>query len=294
MLINSVDIKMDNEEKKSLTVLAIHFALGVAFICAFGGISNVSVKKDFFFIEQDPRLSFPKLDAQVSSQMLGFICGGIPIILLVLLFIYLYVSKKVTQNLKKLAILFGFFLVATYTSLFATMFFTSVLKITTAFPRPNFFHYCDYQFINDNTAYYNANTAFGQTGNYAYCQGSHLDVQDSRSSFPSGHTSYCFASAISVILFFYFSRLNSPLSYLPLVLAFYVGVSRIQDYYHHTYDVLAGAFLGTVVTLVVWSQLYPTLRLVVKQALWNEEKGEGSGEEDSPRTRLEVMPHNNV
>ncbi len=41
-----------------------------------------------------------------------------------------------------------------------------------------------------------------------------------------------------------------------LCLALYVGASRIVDFRHHTDDVLAGLFIGYVITTVIWNRTH--------------------------------------
>jgi len=282
-----------NREQKIWIILFQYTLIMIGCICSFGGIYNLSMKKDFYFVEQDPNLSYPKVTAQVSSSMLGFICGGIPIILLFSLGLFHYFTS-LPEKRRKIMLLLGYYLVGTYLSLFATMLCTEIMKITTGEPRPNFYHYCNYQYINDNMTYYLTHTTFGQEGDYQNCKGNGSDNKDARASFPSGHSSYTMASALSIMIFLYFSKLHSPLSYFPLILAFYVAVSRIQDYFHHTYDVIGGMLIGTLITIMVWSHLYPTLKLVLIDALGNDNddedelKGKGSQELHS------VTPSNKV
>lgn len=65
--------------------------------------------------------------------------------------------------------------------------------------------------------------------------------------FPSGHTTTAFAVATALTLLF--PRLAVPF-YLG---AFLVGLSRIGALYHYPSDVVAGAMLGTVLTLLLYN-----------------------------------------
>jgi len=103
------------------------------------------------------------------------------------------------------------------------------------------------------------------------------EARSGRKSFPSGHTSFAFAGAtFSALLSFYFSRrvsggvrlhdtkkLKIPGSSLSLALlllcyvpAFYVAISRTQDYRHYGSDVIAGGLLGTFITGLCFFNYY--------------------------------------
>ncbi|MCI00419.1 lipid phosphate phosphatase, partial [Trifolium medium] len=45
--------------------------------------------------------------------------------------------------------------------------------------------------------------------------------------------------------------------FLPLLVACMVGISRVDDYWHHWQDVFAGGLLGLVVTTFCYSQFFP-------------------------------------
>ena len=88
------------------------------------------------------------------------------------------------------------------------------------------------------------------------CKGSAAFVNEGRRSFPSGHTSLCFAGLGFASLFFagQFRLFNqhgalliswaTSLFLAPALAAGFVGVSRIVDNRHHWQDVLVGALLG--------------------------------------------------
>lgn len=67
------------------------------------------------------------------------------------------------------------------------------------------------------------------------------------SSFPSGHTSASFATAVIM-----FKGLPRYAGIPALVLAFLIGFSRLYVGAHFPTDVLAGAVIGTTVALAVW------------------------------------------
>jgi membrane-associated phospholipid phosphatase len=75
-----------------------------------------------------------------------------------------------------------------------------------------------------------------------------------RNSFPSGHTTRIFALATAVTL------LHGKAAAPALLLALLVGASRVLALKHYPSDVLAGAWLGSVVAFWVWF-------------FWNRERG---------------------
>lgn len=67
------------------------------------------------------------------------------------------------------------------------------------------------------------------------------------SSFPSGHTSASFATAVVL-----FKGLPKYAGIPALMLAFLIGMSRLYVGAHFPTDVLAGAVIGTVAALAAW------------------------------------------
>jgi membrane-associated phospholipid phosphatase len=86
------------------------------------------------------------------------------------------------------------------------------------------------------------------------------DVNEAFQSFPSGHASSAFACLVFLSLYFLEKlKLNSNsdedivnaswkpiLAMLPIMLAGWIGITRMTDYWHHPSDVVAGALLGSL------------------------------------------------
>lgn len=68
---------------------------------------------------------------------------------------------------------------------------------------------------------------------------------ESSYSFPSGHTSASFASAISLF------KINKTVGFLTLIFACLVGFSRLYNYVHFPTDVFAGMILGILSAVLV-------------------------------------------
>ena len=65
-------------------------------------------------------------------------------------------------------------------------------------------------------------------------------------SFPSGHTLASFEAAIMIFLF------NKKWGIPAIILSVLIGISRMYLFVHFPSDVLAGAVLGTIISLIVY------------------------------------------
>lgn len=109
------------------------------------------------------------------------------------------------------------------------------------------------------------------------CVSSALDPLEGMKSFPSGHTAWSTAG-LGWLSFWLMGKLgclspptpNSPpkngdsplrlvISLLPFGLAIWIGTSRLQDYWHHPEDVVAGLFLGLGMAYGFYRTTYPAL-----------------------------------
>lgn len=104
---------------------------------------------------------------------------------------------------------------------------------------------------------------------------------DYRWGFPSGHTSQaCYAMMLATLIvnswdtlwsrYHFALPIKGTAQFLFLSYASLVSLSRIVDYHHHWYDVVAGAVLGTVLAVATHSWfLVPVMEMKEKSAKEN-------------------------
>ncbi|XP_074300625.1 putative lipid phosphate phosphatase 3, chloroplastic isoform X3 [Silene latifolia] len=128
---------------------------------------------------------------------------------------------------------------------------TDAIKDAVGRPRPNFFWRC----FPDGMDFYD------QLGN-VICNGDPGDIKEGHKSFPSGHTSWSFAGlgflslylAAKVQVFDQRGHVGKLcIVLLPLLFAALVGVSRVDDYWHHWTDV----FTGALIAVFCYLQFFP-------------------------------------
>ncbi|GLT69203.1 hypothetical protein SLA2020_413720 [Shorea laevis] len=132
---------------------------------------------------------------------------------------------------------------------------TDAIKDGVGRPRPDFFYRC----FPDGKDLYDK---WGEV----VCHGKDSVIKEGHKSFPSGHTSWSFAGLGFLSLYLsgkvkVFDRRGHVaklcIVLLPLLLAALVGVSRVNDYWHHWQDVFAGGVLGLVVATFCYRQFFP-------------------------------------
>ncbi|KAK6152866.1 hypothetical protein DH2020_012505 [Rehmannia glutinosa] len=119
---------------------------------------------------------------------------------------------------------------------------TDAIKDAVGRPRPDFFWRC----------FPDGKEAYDQWGNVV-CHGDQSVINEGHKSFPSGHTSWSFAGMGFLSLYLsgkikVFDRKGHVAKLcvvvLPLLVAALVGISRVDDYWHHWTDVFTGGLLG--------------------------------------------------
>lgn len=141
-----------------------------------------------------------------------------------------------------------------------TEFTTHMAKMYVGRLRPNFYQLC--QFDTE----------------LLECTADPKHILESRSSFPSGHSSIS-AAGMGVLVFFLVGRVGigrlarhdnrkrkfqNPkiyvlLAILPLFWSFFVACSRLVDHWHHPGDIVAGLCLGFLFPPIVYHLFYPSV-----------------------------------
>uniref|UniRef100_A0A5B7BE02 Putative lipid phosphate phosphatase 2 n=1 Tax=Davidia involucrata TaxID=16924 RepID=A0A5B7BE02_DAVIN len=170
------------------------------------------------------------------------------VLLPIAIFVLFYLRRRDVYDLHHsiLGLLFAVLLTAVL---------TDSIKNAVGRPRPDFFWRCFPDGIDK----------YDQWGNVV-CHGKDSVIKEGHKSFPSGHTSWSFAGLGFLSLYLSgkikaFDR-NGHVAklcivFLPLLLASLVGVSRVDDYWHHWQDVFAGGLLGLFVAAFCYLQFFP-------------------------------------
>lgn len=171
-------------------------------------------------------------------------------VLLPILIFFIYYIRK--QNLND----FHHAVLGLLFSIFITGVLTDSIKDAVGRPRPDFFWRC---FPDGIEKYDNVTTN-------VICHGDPAVIKEGHKSFPSGHTSWSFAG-LGFLSWYLAGKINlfdrkghaSKLCiiFFPLLAAALVGVSRVDDYWHHWQDVFAGGLLGMVVATLCYRQFFP-------------------------------------
>ncbi|KAL4425952.1 hypothetical protein ABPG75_009968 [Micractinium tetrahymenae] len=138
----------------------------------------------------------------------------------------------------------------------ATGLLTNWIKVNIGRPRPHFVHRCWPNGLRP---------VFSKDGT-PICADGAVDVFEGIKSFPSGHTSWA-TSGLGFLTFWLLGKLRvfadgaaAPerfaLAMAPLLGAAWIGMSRIQDYWHHVEDVCAGFMLGLLMAFCYYRQIY--------------------------------------
>ncbi|KAJ7975167.1 lipid phosphate phosphatase 2 [Quillaja saponaria] len=177
---------------------------------------------------------------------------GVPLFAVLLpigIFIVSYVRRKDVYDLHHaiLGIMF---------SILITGVITDAIKDAVGRPRPNFFWRC----FPDGVE------IFDKITKDVVCHGDKKVVKEGYKSFPSGHTSWSFAG-LGFLAWYLSGKIRVfdqrghvaklCIVLLPLLTAALVGVSRVDDYWHHWTDVFAGGLIGVTVSSICYLQLFP-------------------------------------
>ncbi|XP_021292326.1 lipid phosphate phosphatase 2-like [Herrania umbratica] len=142
-------------------------------------------------------------------------------------------------------------------SVLVTGVITDSIKDAVGRPRPNFFWRC----FPDGKA------VFDRIIGDVVCHGNEEHIKEGYKSFPSGHTSWSFAG-LSFLSWYMSGKIRAfdrrghvaklCIVFLPVLVAALVGVSRVDDYWHHWTDVFAGALIGSTMAAFCYLQFFPS------------------------------------
>nr|XP_004500441.1 lipid phosphate phosphatase 2-like [Cicer arietinum] len=135
---------------------------------------------------------------------------------------------------------------------------TDCIKDAVGRPRPNFFQRC----FPDKIPVFDK-----ETGD-VLCTGIKSVIREGYKSFPSGHTSLSFAG-LGFLSWYLSGKVRVfdrrghigklCIVLLPLLIASLVGVTRVDDYWHHWTDVFTGGLIGLTVSTICYLLLFPIL-----------------------------------
>ncbi|GMY18459.1 lipid phosphate phosphatase 2-like [Fagus crenata] len=133
---------------------------------------------------------------------------------------------------------------------------TDAIKDAVGRPRPDFFWRC----------FPNGTKVFDPVLGDVMCTGIKSVIKEGYKSFPSGHTSWSFAG-LGFLAWYLSGKIRVfdrrghvaklCISFLPLLAAALVGVSRVDDYWHHWQDVFTGGLIGMTVASFCYLQFFP-------------------------------------
>lgn len=169
------------------------------------------------------------------------------VLLPIVIFLFFYLRRRDVYDLHHaiLGLLF---------SVLVTGVITDAIKDAVGRPRPDFFWRC----------FPDGKDRYDQWGD-VICHGDSKVIREGHKSFPSGHTSWSFAGLgfLSLYLAGKIKAFDGKghvaklcIVVLPLLFAALVGISRVDDYWHHWQDVFAGGLIGLTVATLCYLQFF--------------------------------------
>ena len=212
-----------------------------AIVCAvLWGVSTQTKPNPLYVPANDSLSSFPKRDAGLPFTIVTVFVAAAQT---VLAFGSYFLSARYPTILRQCKPFTAIWICLTCFCF--TGFVTNIFKDYVGRARPDFYAYC------------------GAGATYETCQDKDHRDEEFR-SWPSGHSSGSMSGGLFLTLFAQkVVRIQmawvSVVSCVFVCLAVYVGCTRIIGFRHHPDDVMAGLFLGYVVTSVIWSRNWKDL-----------------------------------
>eukprot|EP00039_Didymoeca_costata_P013033 m.192420 g.192420 ORF g.192420 m.192420 type:complete len:338 (-) comp15654_c0_seq1:199-1212(-) len=209
---------------------------------------------------------FPKPGREQVPSWVLFLIPALFSIVIVLVELQLNLSGTGrSRKIFALNVVFGL-----WEAFFVTLALTQLGKYWVSEPRPDFMSRCR----PDGTYEYDNVTGF------VICNGDEDEIDEGRLSFPSGHSSASMVNGVYCTAYFVWTayyrdietvyrcgphwrsrgwrQLAHMLFFLlafPLILGLAITCSRVVDHRHSPADVVAGAFLGTIIAMLVFSRV---------------------------------------
>ena len=211
----------------------------VVTVIAFIAANYVPVKQ-LYVPENDSLSSFPYPGKE---QISTIVCAVIVIVVgLVVIIGFFFLSlkfKRFFNQLNPFTAVYTFITVIAVTNVCVNIFKSYVGR-----PRPDLYARCGIDGSIDNCP--------GQTKKVA---------KDEFKSFPSGHSATAMSGLLFIALFVQKCVKTrklwvTTLCFLFILLAFYIGATRIRVCRHHTDDDLAGFFVGFLFCYIIWWRTY--------------------------------------
>lgn len=205
------------------------------------------------FVVTDARLSHPfATEERVTDNQLYLYTCIIPSILITLL-----AAINTTKDLNKLHLIqvsnVGLWISVTVTSVL-----TDILKCWIGNPRPDFLERCGAAIATPRDILVDVSVCTSPLGA--------MYLDDGMKSTPSGHSSLAFAGLgfLTLWLLGQYKRSKKNVvvvlaSFLPVLFAVYIALSRTQDYRHHFFDVGLGSFIGGVIGWLIYHRYFPLI-----------------------------------
>lgn len=244
------------------------------------------------FFERDPTQSYACDDDQVPSVEAGVYLALVSLSLLCLFLLVPTANNKYAHycvsleldkeqgvyDLKRRAWILLWMVIGLMQAVLSQIAIAKTLKARVGRHRPCFFYHCNYQgyqeaYDSGDFTEYDLLTRANAIGDYANCRADDPELHDSQKSFPSGHASGAFSSMVYSMLVIKFMlgereglfwSVRGAVAGLPVIFAFWIAVTRVEDYKHHEDDIMAGAILGSLCAYIVWKNIERQVLLQLK------------------------------
>lgn len=206
------------------------------------------------FVAGDSRISHPFAEQErVTDQWLYVLAVYLPMVVTIIVCWLTKTWDKYTKLHRTQVALVSLLLSAATTGVI-----TDILKCWIANPRPDFLSRCGGSSKMSKGKLYTMEACTAKLGE--------LYLYDGMKSTPSGHSSLLFCGLGWLVLFLwghYSALTTGKPAYMkyafalgPMMLALYVGLSRVQDYRHHNFDIMLGGIIGGMNGLIGYLHYY--------------------------------------